>query len=161
MKEKKVIDYTRTYRRIEADKKKCILYIVILLLLGFLLMWTQIDDLTRVICKICAGVLKKYEPHMYGWPCVAEKRPTKTTAMPPNNRPHNNPFLPCIRLVTVLPASTLKHNAPVPSGTVISKGISTRHKSAALAHKSPANTAVHTATPASRWPKSGLAFFCV
>ena len=28
MKEKKVIDYTRTYRRIEADKKKCILYIV-------------------------------------------------------------------------------------------------------------------------------------
>ena len=46
MKEKKVIDYTRTYRRIEADKKKCILYIVILLLLGFLLMWTQIDDLT-------------------------------------------------------------------------------------------------------------------
>ena len=65
MKEKKVIDYTRTYRRIEADKKKCILYIVILLLLGFLLMWTQIDDLTRIICKICAGVLKKYEPHMY------------------------------------------------------------------------------------------------
>ena len=65
MKEKKVIDYTRTYRRIEADKKKCILYIVILLLLGFLLMWTQIDDLTRMICKICAGVLKKYEPHMY------------------------------------------------------------------------------------------------
>lgn len=60
MKEKKVIDYT-----IEADKKKCILYIVILLLLGFLLMWTQIDDLTRIICKICAGVLKKYEPHMY------------------------------------------------------------------------------------------------
>ena len=49
MKEKKVIDYTRTYRRIEADKKKCILYIVILLLLGFLLMWTQIDDLTRSI----------------------------------------------------------------------------------------------------------------
>ena len=47
MKEKKVIDYTRTYRRIEADKKKCILYIVILILLGFLLMWTQIDDLTR------------------------------------------------------------------------------------------------------------------
>ena len=45
MKEKKVIDYTRTYRRIEADKKKCILYIVILLLL----MWTQIDDLTRWI----------------------------------------------------------------------------------------------------------------
>ena len=45
MKEKKVIDYTRTYRRIEADKKKCILYIVILRLLGFLLMWTQIDDL--------------------------------------------------------------------------------------------------------------------
>ena len=44
MKEKKVIDYT-----IEADKKKCILYIVILLLLGFLLMWTQIDDLTRWI----------------------------------------------------------------------------------------------------------------
>ena len=37
MKEKKVIDYTRTYRRIEADKKKCILYIVILILLGFLL----------------------------------------------------------------------------------------------------------------------------
>ena len=65
MKEKKVIDYTRTYRRIEADKKKCVLYIVILLLLGFLLMWTQIDDLTRIICKICAGVLKKYEPHMY------------------------------------------------------------------------------------------------
>ena len=65
MKEKKVIDYTRTYRRIEADKKKCVLYIVILLLLGFLLMWTQIDDLTRMICKICAGVLKKYEPHMY------------------------------------------------------------------------------------------------
>ena len=65
MKEKKVIDYTRTYRRIEADKKKCILYIVILLLLGFLLMWTQIDDLTRIICKICAGILKKYEPHMY------------------------------------------------------------------------------------------------
>ena len=62
---KKVIDYTRTYRRIEADKKKCILYIVILILLGFLLMWTQIDDLTRMICKICAGVLKKYEPHMY------------------------------------------------------------------------------------------------
>ena len=60
MKEKKVIDYT-----IEADKKKCILYIVILILLGFLLMWTQIDDLTRMICKICAGVLKKYEPHMY------------------------------------------------------------------------------------------------
>ena len=58
MKEKKVIDYTRTYRRIEADKKKCVLYIVILLLLGFLLMWTQIDDLTRMICKICAGVLK-------------------------------------------------------------------------------------------------------
>ena len=58
MKEKKVIDYTRTYRRIEADKKKCILYIVILILLGFLLMWTQIDDLTRIICKICAGVLK-------------------------------------------------------------------------------------------------------
>ena len=26
MKEKKVIDYTRTYRRIEADKNKCILY---------------------------------------------------------------------------------------------------------------------------------------
>ena len=49
MKEKKVIDYTRTYRRIEADKKKCILYIVILILLGFLLMWTQIDDLTRWI----------------------------------------------------------------------------------------------------------------
>ena len=49
MKEKKVIDYTRPYRRIEADKKKCILYIVILLLLGFLLMWTQIDDLTRWI----------------------------------------------------------------------------------------------------------------
>ena len=45
MKEKKVIDYTRTYRRIEADKNKCILYIVILILLGFLLMWTQIDDL--------------------------------------------------------------------------------------------------------------------
>ena len=65
MKEKKVIDYIRTYRRIEADKKKCILYIVILILLGFLLMWTQIDDLTRMICKICAGVLKKYEPHMY------------------------------------------------------------------------------------------------
>ena len=65
MKEKKVIDYTRTYRRIEADKKKCILYIVILLLLGFLLMWTQIDDLIRMVCKICAGVLKKYEPHMY------------------------------------------------------------------------------------------------
>ena len=61
MKEKEVIDYTRTYRRIEADKKKCILYIVILLLLGFLLMWTQIDDLTRMICKICAGVLKKYD----------------------------------------------------------------------------------------------------
>lgn len=52
MKEKKVIDYTRTYRRIEADKKKCILYIVILLLLGFLLMWTQIDDLTRWILFI-------------------------------------------------------------------------------------------------------------
>ena len=49
MKEKKVIDYTRTYRRIEADKKKCVLYIVILILLGFLLMWTQIDDLTRWI----------------------------------------------------------------------------------------------------------------
>ena len=49
MKEKKVIDYTRTYRRIEADKKKCILYIVILLLLGFLLMWTQIDDLPKMI----------------------------------------------------------------------------------------------------------------
>ena len=65
MKEKKVIDYTRTYRRIGADKKKCILYIVILILLGFLLMWTQIDDLTRMICKICASVLKKYEPHMY------------------------------------------------------------------------------------------------
>ncbi|NSG81816.1 hypothetical protein HFM85_05310 [Blautia schinkii] len=46
MKEKKVIDYTRTYRRIEADKKKCILYIVILILLGFLLMWTQIDVFT-------------------------------------------------------------------------------------------------------------------
>ena len=44
MKEKKVIDYTRTYRRIEADKKKCILYIVILILLGFLLMWTQIAN---------------------------------------------------------------------------------------------------------------------
>ena len=27
MKEKKKIDYTRTYRRIEIDKKKCILYI--------------------------------------------------------------------------------------------------------------------------------------
>ena len=40
-------------------------YLGILLLLGFLLMWTQIDDLTRMICKICAGVLKKYEPHMY------------------------------------------------------------------------------------------------
>ena len=65
MKEKKVIDYTRTYRRIEADKKKCILYIVILLLLGLLLMWTQIDDLTRIICKICAGVLKKYDSYMY------------------------------------------------------------------------------------------------
>ena len=49
MKEKKVIDYTRTYRRIEADKKKCILYIVILRLLGFLLMWTQIDDLPKMI----------------------------------------------------------------------------------------------------------------
>ncbi|MFQ7158148.1 MAG: hypothetical protein ACLRPX_00320 [Ruthenibacterium sp.] len=71
------------------------------------------------------------------------------------------PVFAVYRLVTVLPASTLKHNAPVPSGTVISKGISTRHKSAALAHKSPANTAVHTATPTSRWPKSGLAFFCV
>ena len=58
MKEKKVIDYTRTYRRIEADKKKCILYIVILLLLGFLLMWTQIDDLIRMVCKICAGVTR-------------------------------------------------------------------------------------------------------
>lgn len=58
MKEKKVIDYTRTYRRIEIDKKKCILYIVILILLGFLLMWTQIDDLTRVICKIGADALK-------------------------------------------------------------------------------------------------------
>ena len=55
MKEKKVIDYT-----IEADKKKCILYIVILLLLGFLLMWTQIDDLTRMICKICAGDLTRW-----------------------------------------------------------------------------------------------------
>ena len=65
MKEKKVIDYTRTYRRIEIDKKKCILYIVILILLGFLLMWTQIDDLTRVICKIGADALKKYEPQMY------------------------------------------------------------------------------------------------
>ena len=65
MKEKKVIDYTRTYRRIEIDKKKCILYIVILILLGFLLMWTQIDDLTRMICKICAGVLKKYEPLLH------------------------------------------------------------------------------------------------
>ena len=61
MKEKKVIDYTRTYRRIEADKKKCILYIVILLLLGFLLMWTQIDDLTRMICKICAGMLESVQ----------------------------------------------------------------------------------------------------
>ena len=65
MKEKKVIDYTRTYRRIEADKKKCSLYIVILILLGFLLMWTQIDDLTRMICKICVGVLKKYEPLLH------------------------------------------------------------------------------------------------
>ena len=65
MKEKKVIDYTRTYRRIGIDKKKCILYIVILILLGFLLMWTQIDDLTRVICKIGADALKKYEPQMY------------------------------------------------------------------------------------------------
>ena len=49
MKEKKVIYNTRSYRRIEEDKKKCTLYIVILLLLGFLLMWTQIDDLTRWI----------------------------------------------------------------------------------------------------------------
>ena len=65
IKEKKLIDYTSTYRIIEVDKKKCTLYIVILLLLGFLFMWTQIDDLTRMICKICAGVLKKYEPHMY------------------------------------------------------------------------------------------------
>ena len=43
MKEKKVIDYTRTYRRIEADKKKCILYIVILILLGFLLIVACLD----------------------------------------------------------------------------------------------------------------------
>ena len=58
MKEKKVIDYTRTYRRIEADKKKCILYIVILLLLGFLLMWTQIDDLTGGSVR-CVSVFKE------------------------------------------------------------------------------------------------------
>ena len=65
MKEKQIIDYTRTHRRIKADKKKCGLYIVILILLAFLLMWTQIDDLTRMICNICEEVLRKYEPHMY------------------------------------------------------------------------------------------------
>lgn len=60
MKEKKVIDYT-----IEADKKKCILYIVILLLLGFLLMWTQIDDLTRWIL-----FYKRTAAKMHSMPCM-------------------------------------------------------------------------------------------
>ena len=75
MKERKVIDYTRTYRRIEADKKKCILYIVILILLGFLFIVACLDIPAKYIssshcrsdsmvlfpalqCDLCSGIHK-------------------------------------------------------------------------------------------------------
>lgn len=57
MKEKKVIDYTRTYRRIEADKKKCILYIVILILLGFLLIVYPGIQISLINTGISLGVI--------------------------------------------------------------------------------------------------------
>lgn len=64
MKEKRVIDYTRTYRRIKADKKRCFLYIAILLLLAFFLLWGCTGNLTRFICKFCVDILKKNVPGM-------------------------------------------------------------------------------------------------
>ena len=65
MEEKKIIDYSRTYRKISADKKKCAVYIVLLIIFVFLLFWFHVGDLTRIICKFCAAELRKYEPGMY------------------------------------------------------------------------------------------------
>ena len=50
MKEKKVIDYKRTYRSIRTDWKRCALYIIVLILLAFLFLWAHTDDLTKEIC---------------------------------------------------------------------------------------------------------------
>ena len=67
MKEKKVIDYKRTYRSIRADWKRCALYILILILLAFLFLWAHTDDLTKEICRFCAKVLSRQVPGMQVW----------------------------------------------------------------------------------------------
>lgn len=67
MKEKKVIDYKRTYRSIRTDWKRCALYIIVLILLAFLFLWAHTDDLTKEICRLCAKVLSRQVPGMQVW----------------------------------------------------------------------------------------------
>ena len=65
MEEKKIIDYSRTYRRIKADKTACAVYVIILTLLAILLVWLFIGDLTGIVSGFCKDVLEKYVPSIH------------------------------------------------------------------------------------------------
>ena len=62
MEEKKLIDYSRTYRRIKADKTSCAVYVIFLIVLAVLLVWLFIGDLTGVVSNFCKIILEKYAP---------------------------------------------------------------------------------------------------
>ncbi|MDO5336025.1 MAG: hypothetical protein Q4E89_00995 [Eubacteriales bacterium] len=64
MKEKRIIYYSRTYRRIKVNKIKYILYICLLILPALLFLWFHLDDLTRWMCEVSVQVLKKYCPEV-------------------------------------------------------------------------------------------------
>ena len=64
MDSKKIIDYTRTYRRLKADRKKCAVYIAVLAIIAVLLVLLFIGDLTGVVSEFCKITLKKIDPSM-------------------------------------------------------------------------------------------------
>ena len=65
MNEKKVIDYSRTYRKMGVNKISCGLYIAILLIVGLLFLWINMGNLTAVISEVCARELQKFVPGTY------------------------------------------------------------------------------------------------
>ncbi|MGM9566572.1 MAG: hypothetical protein ACI3W6_00100 [Clostridia bacterium] len=65
MAEKNIIYYARAYRRISASKRKCILYICLLILPMLLVLWFHLDDLTRWVCETAVNVLGKNCPHIH------------------------------------------------------------------------------------------------
>lgn len=67
MEEKKQIFYARTYRKISANRTKCLVYMGVVTLIGILAAWQHMSELTEAITRLAAEVLTENNPDMPMW----------------------------------------------------------------------------------------------